>query len=54
MKYIITGGAGFIGSHIAEELLKKVNLMAGRELISDIFIGLASDDPNPAQDKVDK
>lgn len=40
--------------YVKWELLKKVNLMAGHELISDIFIGLASDNPNPAQDKVDK
>mgnify|MGYP001189954678 FL=1 len=37
MKYVITGGAGFIGSHIAEELSKKHeviivdNLLSGKE-----------------------
>ena len=26
MKIIITGGAGFIGSHLAEDLIKKKNI----------------------------
>lgn len=34
------------------DILKRINLMAGRELISDVFITLApEDEPAPARDK---
>ena len=36
MKYLITGGAGFIGSHLADELIKK-----GQEvvIIDNLYTG---------------
>lgn len=42
MKYIVTGGAGFIGSHLTEELLKNGNLVS---VYDDLSSGYESNLP---------
>ena len=42
MKYLITGGAGFIGSHLAEELLKNSNFVC---VYDDLSCGYESNLP---------
>lgn len=45
MKFIITGGAGFIGSHLAEELIKQGNEVI---IIDDLSLGIEKNIPKEA------
>jgi UDP-glucose 4-epimerase len=45
MKFIVTGGAGFIGSHLAEELIKKGNDVT---IIDDLSLGVENNIPKEA------
>jgi len=45
MKFIVTGGAGFIGSHLAEELIKKGNKVI---VIDDLSLGIENNIPKEA------
>jgi len=45
MKFIVTGGAGFIGSHLAEELIKRGFDVI---IIDDLSLGIENNIPKEA------